>query len=114
MLLKMRFGGSGESRSGDPSADRATGQPGLAAGQVAGRKAAITGIGIPLAGILLFPHGIVPAILKLAHARARVWFLPLYLPRPLQWPACFAMITLGVGVAWLVLSTVRQVRKSGA
>ena len=42
--------------------------------------------------ILLFPQGVVPAALKLAHAHERIWFLPLYLPQPLQWPACFVMI----------------------
>jgi hypothetical protein len=105
MLLKMRVGRSSESRSGDQSAGRASDQPRQAGVQVAGRNAAVIGVGIPLAAILLFPQGIVPLILKLAHARARVWFLPLYLPKPLQWPACFVMIVLGVAVAWLVLST---------
>jgi hypothetical protein len=56
----------------------------------------------------------VPAILKLAHARVRVWFLPLYLPRGLQWPACFVMIVLGVAVVWVVISTHRRARTCGA
>ena len=47
---------------------------------------------------MLFPQGIIPAVLKLAHGRVRIWFLPLYLPKALQWPACFVMIILGVAV----------------
>ncbi len=82
---------------------------GKAAVRVTGRKAAVIGLGIPLAAILLLPQGIVPAVLKLSHARARVWFLALYLPKPLQWPACLVMIALGAAVACVVLRTVRQV-----
>src|ERR1700690_3091393 len=43
------------------------------------KQGAIIGLGIPLGAILLFPQGIIPAVLKLAHARGRIWFLPLYL-----------------------------------
>jgi hypothetical protein len=76
------------------------------------RQGAIIGLGIPLGAILLFPQGIIPAALKLAHARGRTWFLPLYLPKPLQWPACFVMIILGVAVYCYVLWTMRQLKKS--
>ena len=76
------------------------------------RQGAIIGLGIPLGAILLFPQGIIPAALKLAHARGRIWFLPLYLPKPLQWPACFVMIILGVAVYCYVLWTMRQLKKS--
>lgn len=76
------------------------------------KQGAIIGLGIPLGAILLFPQGIIPAVLKLAHARGRMWFLPLYLPKPLQWPACFVMIILGVAVYCYVLRTMRQLRKS--
>jgi hypothetical protein len=97
LLAKMRVG-----RSSKP---RAAGRADV---KVTGKKAAIVGFGIPLGAILLFPQGIVPVVLKLAHqARVRVWFLPLYLPEPLQWPACFVMIALGVAVGCLVLVTVR-------
>jgi hypothetical protein len=41
-----------------------------------------------------------------------MWFLPLYLPKPLQWPACFVMIILGVAVYCHVLRTMRQLQKS--
>jgi hypothetical protein len=51
-------------------------------------------------------------VLKLAHARARIWFLPLYLPKPLQWPACFVMIALGLAVCCYVLWAVWQLKKS--
>ena len=76
------------------------------------KHGAIIGLGIPLGAILLFPQGIIPAVLKLAHARGRLWFLPLYLPKPLQWPACFAMIILGVAVYCYVLWTMWQLKKS--
>jgi hypothetical protein len=89
-----------------------TDKPGPVARPVTGKKAVIIGLGIPLGAILIFPQGIVPAILKLTHARARVWFLPLYLPKPLQWLACFVMMLLGLAVVGLVLSTVRREKKS--
>ena len=76
------------------------------------KRGAIIGLGIPLGAVLLFPQGIIPAVLKLAHARGRSWFLPLYLPKPLQWPACCVMITLGVAVYCYVLWTMRQLKKS--
>jgi hypothetical protein len=76
------------------------------------KQGAIIGLGIPLGAILLFPQGIIPAALKLASARERICFLPLYLPKPLQWPACFVMIILGVAVYCYVLWTMRQLKKS--
>jgi hypothetical protein len=69
-------------------------------------------VGIPLGAILLFPQGIVTAVFKLVHARGRIWFLPLYLPGPLQWPACFVMIILGVAAYSLVLWTAWAAKKS--
>jgi len=72
------------------------------------KPGAIIGLGIPLGAILLFAQGIVPAALKLARARGSIWFLPLSLPKPLQWPVCFVMIILGVAVYCYVLSTIRQ------
>ena len=76
------------------------------------RQGATIGLGIPLGAILLFPQGIIPAVLKLARARGRMWFLPLYLPKPLQWPACLVMIILGAAVYCYVLWTMRQQKKS--
>lgn len=76
------------------------------------KQGATIGLGIPLGAILLFPQGIIPAVLKLARARGRIWFFPLYLPKPLQWPACFVMIILGVAVYCYVLRTIRQLKKS--
>jgi hypothetical protein len=76
------------------------------------KQGAIIGLGIPLGAILLFSQGIIPAVLKLAHAQGRIWFLPLYLPKRLQWPACFVMIILGVAVYCYVLWTMRQLKKS--
>ena len=89
-----------------------TGAGAGAAATMPGRQGAIIGLGIPLGAILLFPQGIIPAALKLARARGRIWFLPLYLPKPLQWPACFVMIILGVAVYCYVLWTMRQLKKS--
>ena len=80
------------------------------AATISGKQWAIIGLGIPLSAILLFPQGIIPAVLKLAHTRGRIWFLPLYLPEPLQWPACFVMIILGVAAYCYVRRTMRQLK----
>ena len=85
---------------------------GAATVQMPRKQGAIIGLGIPLGAILLFPQGIVPAVLKLAHGREHIWSLPLYLPKPLQWPACVVMIILGVAVYCYVLWTMRQLKKS--
>ena len=77
-----------------------------------GKQGAIIGLGIPLGAVLLFAQGIVPAALKLARARGSIWFLPLSLPKPLQWPVCLVMIILGVAVYCYVLWTMRQLKKS--
>lgn len=112
LLLTMRAGRSSRSRGTAQPSVQVTDKPGPVARPVTGKKAVIIGLGIPLGAILIFPQGIVPAILKLTHARARVWFLPLYLPKPLQWLACFVMMLLGLAVVGLVLSTVRREKKS--
>ena len=77
------------------------------------KQGAAIGLGIPLGAIMLFPQGIIPAVPKLAHTRGRMWFLPLYLPKPLQWPACCVMIILGMAVYCYVLWTMRRLQKSG-
>jgi hypothetical protein len=107
LLLKIRVG-----HSTRPRAATADGAGGRATVQVPRKIGAIIGLGIPLGAILLLPQGIIPAVLKLAHARVRIWFLPLYLPKPLQWPARFVMIVLGVAVYCYVLWTARQLKKS--
>jgi hypothetical protein len=38
-----------------------------------GKQGAIIGLGIPLSAISLFLEGIIPAVLKLARARGRIW-----------------------------------------
>ena len=96
----------------DHAAATRAGATARGAATMARKRGAITGLGIPLGAILLFPQGIIPAVLKLAHARGRIWFLPLYLPKPLQWPACFVMIILGVAVYCYVLWTMRRLKKS--
>jgi hypothetical protein len=70
--------------------------------QLAGMKAQVRAEQVPA----------LPAVLKLAHTRERIWFLPLYLPKPLQWPACFVMIILGVAAYCYVLWTMRQLKNS--
>jgi hypothetical protein len=88
--------------------------PGCGFGAGVASTAAVTGSASRRreGAILLFPQGIVPAVFKLVHTRGRVWFLPLYLPRPLQWPACFVMITLGLAAYSLVLGTAWTAKKS--
>jgi hypothetical protein len=110
LLLKMRAGRS--SRPSRAAAAARAGATARAAATMPRKQGTIVGLGIPLGAILLFPQGIIPVVLKLAHARGRIWFLPLYLPEPLQWPACFVMIILGVAVFCYVLWTMRQLKKS--
>ena len=43
------------------------------AAKMPGKQEAIAGPRIPLGAILLFPQGMVPAVLKLARARGRIW-----------------------------------------
>ena len=45
------------------------------AAKMPGKQEAIAGPGIPLGAILLFRQEMVPAVLKLARARGRIWFL---------------------------------------
>jgi hypothetical protein len=97
----------------DHAAAARAGTTARGAATMPGKQGAIIKLGIPLGAILLFPQGIIPAALKLAHAPGRIWFLPLYLPKPLQWPACFVMIILGVAVYCYVLWTMRQLQKCG-
>ena len=96
----------------DHAAATRAGATARGAARVHRKQRAIIGLGIPLGAILLFPQGIIPAVLKLTHARGRIWFLPLYLPKPLQWPACFVMIILGVAAYCYVLWAMRQLKKS--
>ena len=96
----------------DHAAATRTGATARGAATMPRKQGATIGLGIPLGAILLFSQGIIPAVLKPAHARGRMWFLPLYLPKPLQWPACFVMIILGVAVYCYVLWTMRQLKKS--
>jgi hypothetical protein len=98
--------------SRDHAAATTAGATARSAATMPRKQGAIIGLGIPLGAILLIPQGIIPAVLKLAHGRGLIWFLPLYLPKPLQWPACFAMIILGVAVYCYVLWTMRQLKKS--
>ena len=108
LLLKMRTGHGAQPRA----AAAATARP-AAAVHLPRKHGTIIALGIPLGSILLFPQGVVPAALKLAHAHERIWFLPLYLPQPLQWPACFVMISLGATAYCCVLRTLRQLKKPG-
>jgi hypothetical protein len=112
LLLKMRAGRSSRQPRAAAATRAGASARGAATIQMPRKQGAIIGLGIPLGAILLFPQGIVPAVLKLAHGRERIWFLPLYLPKPLQWPACFVMIILGVAVYCYVLWTMRQLKKS--
>ena len=52
--------------------------------------------------------------LKLGGRTSRSWFLALYLPRPLQWPACILMITVGLMILSLVARLLWQARKAAA
>ncbi|MBN6054947.1 hypothetical protein JYK22_23625, partial [Nonomuraea sp. RK-328] len=58
-----------------------------------------------VAWLPLFPQGLVPLVMKVVGAPARVWFLALYLPEPWQWPTIVLMISTGLlmyGYAFLI------------
>jgi ABC-2 type transport system permease protein len=112
LLLKMRAGRSiRQTRTAAAIRTAATAR-GTAPVQMPRKQGAIIGFGIPLGVIMLIPQGIIPAALKLANAQARIWFLPLYLAEPLQWPACFVMMALGTAMLCFVLRTAWHVKKS--
>jgi hypothetical protein len=46
--------------------------------------------------LCLFPQGVVPVVILLAGADLKLWFLALYLPNPLHWPAAILMVLLGI------------------
>ena len=62
-------------RTGGPdhAAVTKSGATARGAAKMPGKQGAITGHGIPLGAILLFRQGMVPAVLKLARARGRIW-----------------------------------------
>jgi hypothetical protein len=62
-----------------------------------------------LGPLCLFPQGVVPVVILLAGADLKVWFLPLYLPDPLRWPAAVLMVLLG---GYLLYQAIRLTIKS--
>jgi hypothetical protein len=55
--------------------------------------------------IALFPQALVPTLMKACGDVAQIWFLPLYMPAPWQWPTIVFMFLLGSGaltLAWRV------------
>lgn len=92
-------------RTGRPSTDNAAN---VAATKLPPGKAILLSLLWTAAPILIFPQGIVPLIFKLTGSDVRVWFLPLYLPSPFQWPAILAMIALGLTLAYAAVTIQRQ------
>lgn len=68
----------------------------------------IVGICWTLAAIALFPQAIIPAVFKLTNRDDPVWFLPLHLPEPWQWPAIVAMLLIGGVFAIAALTISRR------
>jgi hypothetical protein len=77
-------------------------------------KAAAVGVAWTIGCLLTFPQGIVAAGLKLGGSTSRSWFVALYLPPPLQWPACILMITVGLMILSLVARLLWSARKAAA
>ena len=59
----------------DHAAVTKSGATAWGAAKMPGKQEAIAGPGIPLGAILLFGQGMVPAVLKRARARGRIWLL---------------------------------------
>ena len=64
-------------RTGGPdhAAVTKSGATARGAAKMPGKQEAIAGPGIPLGAILMFGQGMVPAVLKRARARGRIWLL---------------------------------------
>ena len=63
--------------------------------------------------IALFPQTLVPTLMKASGDVAQVWFLPLYMPAPWQWPTIAFMFLLGGAaftLAWRVYVTEDRAR----
>ncbi|MFC5008706.1 hypothetical protein ACFPIJ_64185 [Dactylosporangium cerinum] len=60
-------------------------------------------LGWTLGSIALFPQGIVPMIVLLVGVEVKSWFLALYLPGALRWPAAAGMVLIGVWLYWIAI-----------
>jgi ABC-2 type transport system permease protein len=60
-----------------------------------------TWIGVFVGSILLFPQALVPLLLLASDSSSRLWFVPLYLPSPLQVPAIVGSAAAGI-VAYVI------------
>lgn len=58
--------------------------------------------------IAIVPQSLVAAVFRITDQDARVWFLPLFLPEPWQWPAILGMFLLGVGFIVIALRLMRR------
>jgi hypothetical protein len=64
--------------------------------KLSGRERLVAGFSGRLGPLCLVPQGVVPAVILLADAHLRLWFLALYFPAPLRWPVAFLMVLLGI------------------
>ena len=70
-----------------------------------------TWVWVTIGSIALFPQSLVPLALKLSGSDTRVWFLPLYLPEPLQLPAIVGFAALGLVAFWMAWRLARTVAR---
>ncbi|WP_433413756.1 hypothetical protein ACQP1V_32070 [Microtetraspora malaysiensis] len=104
LLLQLRTGVSPKRRRPAPALDLERlhlSKPGLGLDKLgldlapAGRRAYVIA-SLTLCWVPLAAQGIVPALMLTTGQVTRSWFLALYLPQHLQWPAIIAMIALGL------------------
>ncbi len=95
LLYLMRTGRSSQATTGEAP------QPSVLETMTL-RQQFVLFLGVWLGSIALFPQGLVPLGIKLSGGGDPVWFLPLYLPQALQWPAIAVMVLLGLGTYGLV------------
>jgi hypothetical protein len=103
MLFLMRTGRSATSVA---AAAPATDVPRV---KLSRRESIVAVLSWTLWPLSLFPQGVVPVVMLLAGADVKLWFLPLYLPGPLRWPAAVVMVLLGI---FLLYQAIRLTIKS--
>ncbi|MEV7229834.1 hypothetical protein AB0M79_22835 [Polymorphospora sp. NPDC051019] len=78
--------------------------------KLSGRESLVAVLSWVLGPLCLLPQGVVPAVILLAGADLKLWFLALYFPDPLRWPVAVLMVLLGI---FLVHRAIRLTLKSG-
>lgn len=72
------------------------------------RRGLLAGACLGLCWLPLIPQGLVPAAFKTFGVPTRSWFLALYLPDAVQWPAIAGMVALGLAMLAVGIGLTRR------